>query len=299
MLKRILDISENSLKNLQTRFKLLKISKIPGENVEEAIGLLKSINTILSQCSTDTNDYVPQDFDEQLLKIFQTTSVEDFNSVFDFELKQARHKADKFGGKAVFPTKEQTFELATNTYQRLTGPGDDYKWCQPTKQGAAFTYRLQGNPDDEPPCYNCGTYGCTPSICQEPLDPDRIKRNREAARKKAAEKSRTRPRSGKSNSNQQRNPNNGGRGKKDEQGRPLKKNKNGVYIVDQKKHKAAAAAEQLDERIKELEVLAAAAPAPSPAPSDDSEAQEAAPVPANFVVKAKELRSLMAKALNR
>ena len=146
-------------------------------SVEEAIGLLKSIHMILSQCSTDTNDYVPQDFDEQLLKIFQTTSVEDFNSVFDFELKQARHKADKFGGKAVFPTKEQTFELATNTYQRLTGPGDDYKWCQPTKQGAAFTYRLQGNPEDGPPCYNCGTHGCTPSICKEPLDPERIKRN--------------------------------------------------------------------------------------------------------------------------
>ena len=120
-----------------------------------------------------------------------------------------------------------------------------------------------------------------------------------AARKKAAEKSRTRPRSGKSNPNQQRNRNNGGRGKKDEQGRPLKKNKNGVYVVDQKKHKAAAAAKQLDDRIKELEALAAAAPVTSPAPSADSEAQDAAPVPANFVVKAKELRSLMAQALNR
>ena len=121
--------------------------------------------------------------------------------------------------------------------------------------------------------------------------------NREAARKKNTDKNnRTRQRSG---TQPQQRPRNGGRSKKDDKGRPLKKNENGVYVVDQKKHKAAEAAKQLDVRFKELEALAAAAPKTSPAPSNDSYAPEDAPVPANFVVKAKELRTLMAQALGR
>ena len=86
-LNRVLDVSENSLENLVTRYEALELTKFRGENVEDAISLVKCIHQVLTQCSTDLRTYVPQNFNESLLKILQTSSIGDFNDVFDFELK--------------------------------------------------------------------------------------------------------------------------------------------------------------------------------------------------------------------
>ena len=94
-----------------------------------------------------------------------------------------------------------------------------------------------------------------------------------------------------------RNNTNASRPKKDDKGRPLKKNKNGVYVVDQKKHKASQAVNKIDARLKELESLIPTSD--SDTSSSESSDETAHPTPASFVVKARELRSLVNEALNK
>ena len=256
ILKRILDVSENSLKNLEKRFRTFKITKIKGENIEEVVTLLKSIHSVLLQCSTDEHTYVPQDFDETLLKIFQTSSVKTFNDIFDFELKQARHQADKNSARAVFPTAIQTYELALNTYNRLTGPGDDYQWCKAGRQNAILHYKVRGDPNDGPPCYNCGRHGCRPAICPDEPDDARIAENR--AKAAAARKERSRGRGRPSNRESGKGSNNKNR-RRDSKGRPLKKNKNNEDVVDTRVYLLEKANAVASEGITELKALAAKA----------------------------------------
>ena len=99
----------------------------------------------------------------------------------------------------------------------MTGPGDECTWCAPAVQGSAF---LNHN---ERRCFNCGKPGCIPSTCSQTLDPERIKKNRDLWQKNNPFDESKRP--------TRRKP-------KDAHGRPLKLNKRGAYVVDQKKHKA-------------------------------------------------------------
>ena len=253
ILKRIMAMSEASISYLQLRVKELKLSDLPGENVDDAVSLIKSTHKILSQVSTDTRNYVPDDFNETLLKVFQTSTCDAFNKTFSNEESDARRKADKYSGTPEYPSVSTLCTLATNTYKRFTSPGEDYKWCQPVSPGAAFTAvtgsYTPGN------CFNCNKHGCRPGICTLDLDDARIAANKKAYEAwKSKQPPKTRSRSGdksksKSSSNSKsKQPSR----KKDEQGRPLKKNKNGVYVLDQRKHRAQQADAQ-------LQALAAAA----------------------------------------
>ena len=109
-----------------------------GENIDEVMSLTKSAHKVLQQASTEVCNYVPDDFHEIVLKVFQTSSQPQFNAVFVFEESQACHHADKRGGVAKCPSVTATCTLALNTYWRMTGPGDECVWCQAPPQGAAF-----------------------------------------------------------------------------------------------------------------------------------------------------------------
>ena len=90
------------------------------------------------QSSTDVRNYVPDDFAETVLKVFTTSSLPEFNDIFDDELKLAHRDADKYGGQPKYPSVTAPCSLARNSYLRFTGPGEKYKWAAPVKQGAAF-----------------------------------------------------------------------------------------------------------------------------------------------------------------
>ena len=284
ILKRIIDVSESSIQYLQKRVKSLKLTDLDGENVDEAVSLIKSTYKVLKQCSTDVRNYVPDDFCETVLKVLQTSSNPQFNSVFAFEEQQARHKADKSGGLADYPSVTTTCTLATNTYKRFTGPGDEYEWCKPVSQGSAFNATFSAprkfRPDHR--CFNCGRKDCSPSICTQPLDQDRIKRNADAWKAKH-------PKSAKSS--QPRST--GSRGppsrKKDEHGRPVKLNKNGVYVVDQQRYKQQKAAADITAKVDAL-VSTAEAHAAKPANADKSGSSKE---PAVFVADVHELRAMI------
>jgi len=242
VLKRILDVSEQSIVYIVNRVKALNLSKIPGEDVEAAVSIIKATHKVLKQCSTSERNFVPENIEELVLRVFQTTSSDVFNDTFKYEEQQGRREADKFGGIAKFSSVSELCSLAINTYRRLTGPGEDYKWVCASSKTSAFNAGVKtrsydgaggnsggkeppkphGKSSDGPPCYNCGKHGCKPSICEMPKNQDRIDAAK-AIYDKSKEKS-------------------GGGGRKhppkDSKGRPQQYNRHGALIVDQRAYKA-------------------------------------------------------------
>ena len=247
---------------LVKRIKAVKLSDFKSENVDEAVSTIKSVTSCLRQCSTDVRKNVPDDLSEIVLKIFQTSSVPKFNEVFALEESDARRNADKFSGTAAYPSVATICTLASNTYRRMSAPGDEYTWVAPDKQGSAFPSMTKdkkkaGKGKGLPRlCFNCGKENCKPLICKEPLDVDRIKRN-------SAERQRQIEAGGRAHA------------ATDSQGRPLKKNKNGDLVVDQKAYKASLGnkgqpaakllkktQKTLDKLTKKLEAFSAQLPTP-------------------------------------
>ena len=80
--QRIQDSSEQALELLLNQVKVLKIRKLPGEDVEQAVSLVKSTHRVLQCSSTPTRSYLPLDFAKTVFKVFQTSTVPEFNEVF-------------------------------------------------------------------------------------------------------------------------------------------------------------------------------------------------------------------------
>ena len=304
ILKKIIDVSESSVRYLQNRLKTIDLKKIPGENVDDVVSLIKSTVFALQQCSTDVRNYIPDDCEEIVLKIFQTSSLDEFNAVFRFEERQARQQADKYGGAAKWPSVSTTCALATNTYCRMNGPGASNQWVAPAKQGAAFN--ASGGPPSNKStnkCFNCGKVGCIPSTCDEPLDQDRIAKARAAWRARGTGRGRGKDGRGDRRGGAGRGQPRAHKASKDAQGRPLKKNKNGDMVVDTAKYSAMKASSELSAAaLKKLDALESkiAANAASNSSSDTKEAQDKAAdaknTPAVFTADVSELRKMLKKA---
>ena len=207
ILKKIQDTSESAIESLKTRIANLKIRDLKGEDVDLAVSMIRSTVTALEGASGPDHSYLPDDFPQTVLKILQTTSVRKFNDAFDKEETDARHEADKLGCRPKWPTIHQTLNLPSNTYGRMLAEGS---WCVPVgAKKSAFdvtgTYR----------CWNCGGNHKLPD-CPSPRDDAKIDKARKEykARRRNKGKDKT---------------------KRDDQNRPLKKNKKNVYVVDTKK----------------------------------------------------------------
>jgi hypothetical protein len=85
VMRRILDISEASILALVADMKAIKINKIVGEDIEEAVGTIKATIKVLTQCSTNVQNFVPDEIEVSALQIFQTSSLDKFNEVFRCE----------------------------------------------------------------------------------------------------------------------------------------------------------------------------------------------------------------------
>ena len=240
LLQKIFGVGEPTLVELTSQIRAFKLTSLVGENVDEAVEIILAVKDIFEQCSLGGTNWVPRDLDETGVKIFQTSSCAEFNEIFQREEFQARAAADKYNSTAKFPSLiKETCALAKNSYKRLTSPTADRKWVQADKQGAAYNYSTPSVPKtpasseksdssdrSKNPCWNCGVLGCIPSKCPKPRDEARIKKNKEAYMKK--KKARSGDRRGKQSSGK------GGKPRRDSQGRILKVNKNGAYVVDQK-----------------------------------------------------------------
>lgn len=227
ILRRIQDVSETAIDHVKKSLTDLKISEIPGEDVDRVVSLIKSAHTLFKSASSSCHSYVPEDFPKLILKLFQTSSVPQFNQAFKHEQQIAQHLADKTGQIVEWPTVSELTLMATNSYKRLKASGT---WTTPKANKRLALNATPGRPGAPRPaftvkCWNCGEPH-TLRDCPKPKDEAKI----EQARKNFNKFRRDRRSAGSNNRGPPRPP----RERAMFQGVPHVKNKLGIYVPDQR-----------------------------------------------------------------
>ena len=234
LLQRIQDSSEQALELLRNQVKALNISKLPGEDVEQAVSLVKSTYRVLQSSSTQTRSYLPTDFAKTVFRVFQTSTVFEFNEVFHSQALDIQTQADLYGTQPRWPSVMSVVKLATNTYRRLkqsgiwdgavkrppgafTGKSTSSRALTSTPAGPPRGPHASAPPASQrtPKCWNCGGDHLLDK-CTRPRDQSRIDQARQ--RYFAWRRTRGSPRH-----------------KTGSDGKPLILNKNGFYVLDQRR----------------------------------------------------------------
>lgn len=153
--------SEEAAKYLIKTVKGIKITDYDGENVETIVGLIRGAVYRLQNLRSGTNpDSIPTDFVEDIVNLFQTSSVERFNRTF--ALIDIITRLTKLGGTAWKPTIENILSLAYEKYRRLYSIGE---WTGVTTKINQSSFY----PSTNIICFNCGGPHSLPQ-CQKPRE---------------------------------------------------------------------------------------------------------------------------------
>ena len=260
ILQKVHNASEQHLEHLQGKVETLNISKMKGENVDTAVSLISAAHEIFISSSTPEHNRAPPEWSKTLIKVFKTTSVDEFTQTFKDEEKDARRDADKNGGQPSWPTHAQLVRLATITYNRLKRSGH---WDVPQSSKAkSYISNSGGTPYNSKSnmnyhCWNCGKPDHRLNDCTAPRDEARIERERTQFRAKRGN-SGGGGRGGRFDRNPRRPP------FKKMDGKPMVLNRKGAYVLDQKKVQSQRKQTRVDQALAALNGPTRPAPAPPP-----------------------------------
>ena len=264
ILQRIQNHSEQVLDLLKTQISRLTLRSLQGEDVEQAVRLIKSTHRVLKNASTSYRSYLPIDFTKSVYTVFQTSSVPEFNDTFRDLARKIQTEADMAGVQPRWPPVTDVCRLATTIYKRLKTQGTWDGLVGTKKNGAYYSGGQSGSSNSlNKTCWNCGSPDHTfdkanPNKCTKPFNKQRYDANKKKFydQRPSNRGNGGRGRSQQSQGNQGRNPQAHSNAvnstesttetalphhKTSEDGLPLILNKNNVYVVDQKKYKALVA----------------------------------------------------------
>ena len=236
ILQHIQDRSHQTIEHVRSLIETFKINKLTGEDITTAVEQLRAAYHCLRYASHTDRNYVPDDFPNTLLNVFQTTSVSEFNKTF-YDIQQNIYRAaDISGGPPKWPHPEKIFRLAVCQYHRLCK-------CQVwnvSKDHKTSAFRTEHqHPGKKLPagrsCFNCGSPDHYVGDCPKPKDSDRIAKARAALN--SSRNNGKNPRSGKSKSSSNPPPPTvpaGFRLIKQSDGKPYKLNKKNEWVLDVK-----------------------------------------------------------------
>ena len=151
-------------KALVTMLEKMKLNEIEGENVDKIVGLVRTTVQRLGRIehSVTKKSAIPDDLNETLVKVFQTSTVTKFNNIFaHLETKALSEKYASGGRTNTYPTVETLLDVAHNTYYDMSLVNE---WTGVTTKAkeTAFTASHEGSTIT---CWNCGgnhtLRGCT------------------------------------------------------------------------------------------------------------------------------------------
>ena len=281
VLKRIYNCSESTLDLLLQKLKALKINKEAGEDVESIVRTINVITTLLYNSSNKDRNYITHDFARDVLRVFQTSSVPEFNDIFlDIE-RRCQVEADSSGQSIVsWPSVESTTRLGITTYRRMLTTGLWLKAPAPAGFSAGLPGWKPGN------CFNCGSDQHMAGDCPEPVNQETIEANKQvlAEWRKLHPKKPYHGRGGGSGRGGRGRGRGRGRGsgsagngkphkKLASDGKPLKLNAQGNYVLDQARWHTM----QHEQAVDRLTALFAAPGAGAPPPATPAPATAAVP----------------------
>jgi len=186
---------DQCLTNLASTVKHMKLSEQDGEDVDEVCNLvmggLKRLRGGTKFVTTDGKTvyrYLPDDFRLSVLKMLQTSSVEQFNAIFALEELEYRKRQSMPGAiidqgcddKAI----DDLLKQAKNLYHTLC---ESSEWTGVKSKGSHSTFTAEGR-SGIGPCWTCGQYGHLSRDCTLPddqQDSEAIRKRKEESREKS------------------------------------------------------------------------------------------------------------------
>jgi len=158
MMNVITSLSEEAVRSLIEEMKTIKISEEPGENVAKIVSKLRGGISRLRNLNK-----LPQDVLKQLIRIFQTSSVPNFNGLFktvESNMRMGYANVDI----------ESILQLAEDTYTELVSCKE---WHSSSGSDSLFVARGGQKKGDNKPitCWNCGQQGHKSNACPHPRKP--------------------------------------------------------------------------------------------------------------------------------
>ncbi|CAB9525582.1 unknown protein [Seminavis robusta] len=225
ILHRIQDSSEAAILRVRGSLKKLKIRDLEGESVDTAVTLIKTVTDLLTSNAREGKSFIPDDYTETVLDIFQSSSNSQFNKTFKDVKDAALAESDRTSKLPVYPSISELCDQAANMYNRLARQPDG--WVKSSKKKASG-FQAQANTNSRggggPPlkCWNCGSPDHMMPKCPKPKDESRIAKARKAfldAKKKSGNSSKDK---------------HSRLTKMSEDGKPLIQNKHGQFVLNQK-----------------------------------------------------------------
>ena len=249
VLHRLQNCSETTLNLLLIKVRNLNIKDHAGEDIDHIVRLVNTAVTLLKSSSNEDRNYITHDFSKDLLHLFQTTSVPAFNQVFADIESSKQVEADSIGSPVVqWPTLDSITQLALRTYHRMNALG---AWVKDSRPPPAFNATVSTwKPGC---CFNCGEPGHNSRDCPKPTNQSLFDANLEAYKEWRKSHPKTHGQSGRGsgrgggggrgNGSGRGRGTQGGRGggrgkplrKFASDGKPLKLNEHGLYVLDQAK----------------------------------------------------------------
>ena len=241
ILRQIQNTSDKALESLKTKLADLKITDIPGEDIDHVVSLIKSTDKVLQTSSHGSRSYTMSDLSKTCVDIFLTCSHPEFTAPFQLIKNETMATADMAGTSPQWPTVTELTTMATYSYARQRQIG----WSAAPAKSSAFNAALTphgprsgssgGRSQRKFNCFNCGAEDHMEGDCPKPKDARKIAAARKAFMdKKSASASRPGSSSNRSGGdNKQR---------RKYHGKPEIMNKKGYWVPDTKKLREQAAA---------------------------------------------------------
>jgi hypothetical protein len=170
--------------------KNLKITNFPGENILKVVSLIRGAVKRLTNLKDATGQSaLPKDLADKLLDVFQTSSVEDFNSLFKHFRLQSQIATFRLKSSST-PSIDEILQFAENQYHLMSSTG---KWTGVNAKlnETVFVAALQAAKNSGTKftiCFNCGGSHHV-SKCPKPTDTTRIQANKKIFKANKAKRS--------------------------------------------------------------------------------------------------------------
>jgi len=178
MINLLLSNTEEAAATLQERVKAFKLTNLPGEDIPRAVSLLKgAIRRLIhvKRKKIGKDDEWFAEITRQVIKIMQTSSVDDFNNLFA-QLEQQRlitQVLQKTGASKQSLTYDQVFQLAEQKYLAMS---ESSTWTGLTNRGSESVFKTKLVGDKKYECFNCGGNHSLKE-CPHPRNEERIAAN--------------------------------------------------------------------------------------------------------------------------
>ena len=174
MMKRLQVDTDTAVEYLRNSIKTMKVTNFDGEDVSRVVSLIRGVWKRLKGVGENK---VPTDFAKQILAVFQTSTVPEFNSLFEHYSTSVEVKTRTDPGKDHWPSPDVLFEMAEAKYLELHQID---KWSGVTTKANQSVFNAAGGGTITRRCFNCGSPDHSLPKCPKPRNEQQIEQRKKA-----------------------------------------------------------------------------------------------------------------------